>query len=203
MLTRLAAPLADHPQIGLPHVRADELDAFGQLLADQGEELLEALDGALLADPQQARAILLDLVDQGQVLVTFGILDLIDADRPDRTQVAMLQPPLHHILHRLADLVPGGAKRHGGFLPGQLARPVRQEQHVGLGQLVLADRPGHLFDPHPAGPAIDPPHAIEQHHQQAPERDELEAAQAEVIVGRRRLDGSPSTPASSRGGAAR
>ncbi len=31
-------------------------------------------------------------------------------------------------------------------LPGQLPRPVRQEQHVGLGQLVFADPPGDRFD---------------------------------------------------------
>jgi hypothetical protein len=51
-------------------------------------------------DPQQSRAILLDLVDQGQILVALGVLDLIDADRLDAAQIAMLQPPLHRILDR-------------------------------------------------------------------------------------------------------
>jgi hypothetical protein len=32
-------------------------------------------------DPERARALLFDLIDQGQVFVTLGILDLIDADR--------------------------------------------------------------------------------------------------------------------------
>ena len=68
------------------------------------------------------------------------------------------------------------------FLPGQLARPVGQEQHIGLGQLVLADRPWQFFNPYPAGSAIDPPHAVKQQHHETPERDEFEAAQAEVIV---------------------
>ena len=92
--------------------------------------------------------------------MSFGILDLIDADCHDRSQLAVLESPLHHVLDRLADLVPGGAKCDGGLLPGQLPRPVRQEQHVGLGQLVLADTPGDRFDPHPASPAINPPHMI-------------------------------------------
>jgi len=48
---RVGAAFVDDPQVGLPHVRADELDAFGQRLADEVEELLEAFDGAILADP--------------------------------------------------------------------------------------------------------------------------------------------------------
>jgi hypothetical protein len=39
-------------------------------------------------------AALLELVDQGQILVPFGILDLVDADGPDRPQIAICQPPI-------------------------------------------------------------------------------------------------------------
>ena len=179
-IQRIGAAFADDPQVGFPHVRADEFDAFGQRFADEGEELLEAYDGAVLADPQQAGAILLDLVDQGQVLVALGVLDLVDTDGPDRTQVAMLQAPLHNILYRLADLVPRGAERHGGFLPGQFASPMGQKHHVGLGQLVLADRPGQFFDPHAAGPAFAPAHAVEEQHGQTPDRDEFKAPEAKA-----------------------
>src|SRR6202049_4167351 len=147
-----------------------------------GEKCSKLLTGGFLADPQQSDAALLDLIDQGEVLVAFGILDLIDADRLDRPEMAVFEPPRHHIFHRLADLVPTGAERHGGFLPGQLACPVGEKQHIGLGELVLAARPWQLFDPHPAGPAIDAPHAVKQQHHEAPERDEFEAAQAEVII---------------------
>jgi hypothetical protein len=45
--------LADHVQVGLPHVRADKLDLRSQLLSDGGEETLEGFDGAFLADPEQ------------------------------------------------------------------------------------------------------------------------------------------------------
>ena len=61
-----------------------KIDVDQRQLADEIEELLETLNGAFLADPQQPGATLLDLVDQGQILVPFGILDLIDADGPDR-----------------------------------------------------------------------------------------------------------------------
>src|SRR6266513_5515021 len=39
----LAAPLADHRQVRLPHVRTDKLDLSRQSFADQGKELPEAL----------------------------------------------------------------------------------------------------------------------------------------------------------------
>lgn len=61
------------------------------------------------------------------------------------------------VLDRLADFVPTAAERYSGFLPRQLAGPVGQKQHVGLGQLMFADRPWQFFNPHAAGSAIDPP----------------------------------------------
>src|SRR6266853_3019654 len=49
---RLGTFLADHVQVGLPHVRADKLDLGSESVSDDSEEALEALDGAFLADPQ-------------------------------------------------------------------------------------------------------------------------------------------------------
>jgi hypothetical protein len=48
------AALADHPQIGLPHVRADEGDLLGEVLCDHREEALEAV-GAWGNHPQVPR----------------------------------------------------------------------------------------------------------------------------------------------------
>lgn len=152
-------------------------------LPNSVEELLEALDGAVLAYPQQADAALFDLVDEGEVFMPLGVLDLIDPNGPDRAERAVSEPPRHHIFHRLADLVPSCVERHGGFPPRQQARPMGEKQHIGDGQLVLADRPRHLFDMRTAaGFAIDPPHLVNQLHRETPERDEIEAAHAEVIV---------------------
>ena len=46
-------------------------------------------------------ALLLDLIDQRQVFVTFAILDLIDADRSDQSQLPVLEPQLHDILDQV------------------------------------------------------------------------------------------------------
>ena len=63
---------------------------------------------------------------------------------------------------------------------------MRQEQYVGLGQLVLADSPGNLFDPHAAVPAINPSHGVQEHHHEAPQRDKLKSPLPKVIVAGRR-----------------
>ena len=130
---------------------------------------------------------LVDLVDQRQVFVAFGVLDFIHADGADRLQRAMLQAPADHILDGVAHLVPGSVERLGGFLPGELARPAGQKQHIGFGQLVLAIAPGNLLDHHAAIAALDAPHAVQQEHQKAPERDELKAPLGKMIVTRCRL----------------
>ena len=158
---RVGAVLGDQLQVGFPHVRADELDLPGQFLADHGEEFLEALAGALLADPQQAHATSLDLVDQRQIGVSPPILDLVHTNGADRPQLPLLQPPLHDRLHGLADFLPTGMEALCRLLPRKLARPVRQIQHVGTRQGVFAHCPRHFLDPHPAGAAVHPPHAVQ------------------------------------------
>lgn len=114
---RVRTALLDHLQVGLPHVRTDEGDLRAQRGADLGEESLEALDRALLADPQQTLTPRVELVDQGQVPVAAPVLDLVHADRRQGVEAALLQPPLHHELHGVEDFLPGGAKAAGGLLP--------------------------------------------------------------------------------------
>ena len=82
-MQRLGAFLADDLQIGFPHVGADEHDLRSEFFADDGEESLEGFDGSFLADPEQAGDAQVDLVDQGQVFVAFGVLDFIDSDGVD------------------------------------------------------------------------------------------------------------------------
>ena len=62
------------------------------------------------ADPEEAGAAGFDLIDEGEILVAFGIGDLVDADGVDRPQRAVGQAPFDHILHRVADFIPAGAE---------------------------------------------------------------------------------------------
>ena len=94
----------------------------------------------------------------------------------------MLQAPVDHVFDGVADLVPGSMERLGGFLPGELPRPVGQEQHVGFGGLVLAIAPRDLLDHHPTSQALDAPHAVQKENQNSPERDELKTPFRKMIV---------------------
>src|SRR5262245_19869047 len=115
--------LAIHLQIRLPHVRADEADLGDDFLAHGGEESLEGFSGSFSAYPQQAGDADVDLVDQGQVLVAFSVLDFIDANGVDLTERAVLQSPGDDMFDRIEYLVPGSAKALCGFFPRKPARP--------------------------------------------------------------------------------
>jgi hypothetical protein len=73
----------------------------------------------------------------------------------------------------------------GGFLPGELARPARQKQHIGSGQLVLAITPGNLLDHHATIPTVYAAHAVQQENQKTPQGNELKAPLGKMIVARR------------------
>lgn len=88
----LGASFPDHMEIGLPHVGTDELDVGAEFGSEHGEEALEGFDGSLLADPEQASEVRVDLIDQGEVLVAFGILDLVHTDGRSRTGVRCAKP---------------------------------------------------------------------------------------------------------------
>ena len=109
-MKRLGAFLANDFQVGFPHIGADEHNLRSQFVADDGEESPKGFDGSFAAYPKQARDVEIDLVNQRQVLVAFGVLDFIDADSVDLTQHPVLQPKGDDVFHRVEDLVPGGAK---------------------------------------------------------------------------------------------
>jgi hypothetical protein len=125
----------------------------------------------------------IDLINQGQVLVAFGVLDFVDADGIDGAEGAVLQSIGDDILDGIEDLVPRSAEGLSGFFPGKPARPTGQEQHVGIGQLMFAIAPGDLLDDHGlAAGARDTPHRVEEEDQEAPERDEFVTPLGELIV---------------------
>jgi hypothetical protein len=77
----LSASLADHPQ-NCPATCASTRKRSSRPAAwpITSEERFEALDGPLPADPQPPGAQLLDLVDEREILVIAGVLDLVGAD---------------------------------------------------------------------------------------------------------------------------
>src|SRR5437763_6138185 len=88
----IGALFPDNFQIRLPHVGADEYDFRSHFVADDREEALEGFDRAFPAHPEQTRDAEIDLVNQRQILVPFGMLDLVDADGVDLTEDPRLKP---------------------------------------------------------------------------------------------------------------
>ena len=109
-MQRLRAVFTDQLQIGFSHVGTDEHDFGNYVLAHSGEESLEGFDGSLFAYPKKAGNAQINLVDQGEVFVSFGVLNFIDADSVDLAERSVFQTPGDNMLDRVEDLVPGGAK---------------------------------------------------------------------------------------------
>src|SRR5208283_3941332 len=59
--------LLDDREERLPHVAGDELDGLRAGVTEQVEEVVEARGRAGLSDPEQAPAVVVDLVDEGHV----------------------------------------------------------------------------------------------------------------------------------------
>ena len=109
-MQRLGAVFTDQLQIGFPHVGTDEYDFGNYVLAHSGEEPLEGFDGSLFAYPTKAGNAQINLVDQGELFVPFGVLNFIDADSVDVAERSVFQAPGDDMIDRVEDLVPGGAK---------------------------------------------------------------------------------------------
>ena len=90
----------------LPHIRTDEGDLGDDLLAHGGEESLEGFDRAFLANPKQTRDAEVDLVDQRQILVALGVLNLIHPNGIDLAEGAVLQSIGDHMLDSIKNLFP-------------------------------------------------------------------------------------------------
>ena len=69
-------------------------------------ESWKRLDRSFPADPKQAGDVRIDLVNQRQVLVAFGVLDFVDSDGVDGAECAMLQPEGDDVFDGVENLFP-------------------------------------------------------------------------------------------------
>ena len=179
----LPGALADHGQVGLPHVGADHPQGRGAVGAEPLEEALEGLDLALLADPQQAAAAGVELVDEGQVAMAGLPGDLVDADGGHAVQADASAAPSHGHGHGAMHGVPGGGEDAGRVLPREALGPAGEEPAEGLGRALLAVGPRHLLDlGRAAARAVHAAPGVDQEGRQAEHRHELEAARLQAVV---------------------
>ena len=138
---RLPGALGDHLQVGLPHVRADEVQRRAACGAEPVEEALQRRGLAFASDPQQTLAVAVDLIDERQVALPAAARELVDADGLDVREVAVREAPVDRHAHGPIDGIPGRGERRGDLLPRQALGPPGEEPGVGVGQSVLAGGP--------------------------------------------------------------
>src|SRR5438477_5496118 len=98
--------LAIHRQIWLPHVGTDEDNPGSDLVADHGEKSLKRFDCSFPADPEQASDAEIDLINQRQILVPFGVLNFVHADGIDLAENTVLQPEGDNVFDGVENLFP-------------------------------------------------------------------------------------------------
>ncbi len=169
-------------QVGFPHIAAYVLQRRAALLAELTEEPQQGLDRASLADPQEALASAVNLVDQSQIVLASVPVDLIDSDRFDAVEVAVGQAPLDDRLHGAKDGLPARVKALGDIGPGQQPGPIRQEESMGSGQWRFAFSPGDALDADAASATVHASHGIDEEDWDSPQRHKTEASLFENIV---------------------
>ena len=118
-----------------------------------------------LAHPQQAPAVHVNLVEDGQEVVrtqAVAPVDLVDSQRPHSLQFAVSQAPLHKPFHRPIDRLPTGLKDLGRLSPTQPSPPAGQKAHHHRGQRTLPLVPRQVLDHHPMLGTFHPTRRVEK-----------------------------------------
>jgi len=169
-INRKGSLFFDNPQIGLPHVAANEPQFSTPLQTKPVKETPERFGGAVLAYPKQSPSPCVNLIDQGdELILLFSPADFIDAYGSDSVEVAVLKPPRNRHLHRTNDTVPTGMEHFRNLFPAQPFGPRRQKPSVRGSEMAFASRPWHPFDFHSAGRTVHPPWGIEKKEQNPPQ----------------------------------
>ena len=139
--------------------------------------MTQAFFVAVFDDANQTARAVVDLVDEGHVVVAFGVGDFVDADGGDEVEAAVGETVLDDPLNAAKDAVPFGVKHPGAVFPTEQAGPLGEEDAKVVGEAVFAAGPGHGFgDDAFAVAAIDAAHGVVEAHGDVPEGDVVEGA---------------------------
>jgi hypothetical protein len=116
----------DDFQVGLPHVAAHKSQPFDNLRPQCLQAPPQRDLRAPASHPQQAPAMRVDLVNDGQKVVcpqAASPMNLVHPDGFDPAQFPVRQAPLHKPFHRPIHRFPTGLERSRRFPPAQPSRP--------------------------------------------------------------------------------
>lgn len=178
----------DDVEIGLPHVRTHHLDSGAALGAEFLKEAGETLGLAIFDDSQQALGSVVDLIDEGHVVVAESVGDFIDAEGGDAVQIPVFEAIIDDPFDGTADVVPGSVEAGGGFFPAEDLCPGGEEAAECVAASVLALRPGDALDFDAAAGAVDATHGVGEGDWDVVDGDELKQPRCgHVIVARTRF----------------
>jgi hypothetical protein len=108
----------DDSQVGFPHVTTHKTQSFDDLRPQCLEAPFQCRLRAPTTYPQQASALPVDLVDDGQEIVRLQAvapMNLVHPDRLYHAQFAVRQAVLHKPVHRTIHRLPTGLEGARGF----------------------------------------------------------------------------------------
>jgi hypothetical protein len=128
---------------------------------------------ASAADPQQAPAMAVGWVDDGEEVVCAQApspVDHVHSDGLDAAHFAVRQTPLDKPCHRPVYRFPTGLERARRLQPTEPTRPARQESHHGAGHRTLAVAPGYVLDDNPMLGTLHSPGCVTKIGGDSPQR---------------------------------
>lgn len=182
-------------EVGLPHVRADEADAAAEVFAHDLEEEIEGALGAIIPDPEQAFAVVVDLVNQRPEFISFADMNLVHSESHHAGEIAMLNAEVHNPFDGAVNIGPRDSEASCDLGPGQKPRPLCEKKPEDIGVAVLAAGPGHPFDGGTTSAAVDAAGGVNESHAQSPQRNEAPPAFGLPVVSWALLSASRTHPA--------
>gem|GEM_PF-5374635 len=152
--------------------------------AEDLEEKMESVFGAVVADPQQTLAMPADLIDQRPEFVLLAYVDLVHAYGLDSGKIAVLDSIFHDPLHGSIHVGPSHAEASGDLGPREQTCPLGKEKTENIADLMLAAGPRHSLNGRSALGTVNPPGRVNQLHGQAPQRDKVPSAFELPVVSR-------------------
>ena len=130
---------------------------------------IRPLGSAVFPYPKQPFLHAIDLIYQGQVLVSSLPLALVHPEGRNSIHMAVRKSPGNCVFYRSKDVLPRGVKHFGNFFPRQMTGPSGQKPTITVRQLVLAVSPGNLLHFHTTFGTLHPTHDIHEEHLDLPQ----------------------------------
>ena len=165
--------LRDDLQIRMPHVAANEPELGGTFFSEHAEEPEKGLDLSFGPAPEKPPEPGIELIDHGEVLVSFENGDLVNSDLCHALERAVRKTIVDDHLDGSEDASPAGLEDGRNLVPGQASGPSGQKDLVGMRHLFFPVHPGNPFYLDSVPGTVDPAREEAENHSVAPQGEIL------------------------------